>query len=1464
MKTQTIIWTALPNGVAGVAAKAAGGVARVAGGAARVAPAPARGDLRLKLSVFVSPRLWVDGAETTLGQFPDFLDWPAAVKSMQFKVQFNGGPAIAAEQSNAAPDSLDSTLWTAIFTADTYLEPHKFTDYSKARIISYPASNVDAHIRELYQAAFAEAPDKRPVITANGQKYPAMRQLLGNMAVSSQTRADLKQQRSAHLQTTGAQAVVNAPKTGDNTRVKAARSGVSKARPEATTFRPTLPQAGSDLAQVAAFHGMDTKAIRARMPTVADLVHSIDFHQIVASLGQFPSLMRRLGLIVDLEVPVSAMPASPGSVQVTVAWTPKTQTTNSRPKTHYVSGNGKFAAQPQPSGSHIKDGMLALGDSEEYDVIQVDVDGAGIKTLQLAEKVSIHSAVSAIQAKTAARLATGAAAAVASAPAPTVSSASTTDDTALPALRSAGLAVTKLNYAADIADSLKKSATNNAATEADLYAEDVTRGYRVDVWDAKANKWCSLCQREGAYTFAKTGQTVNIEDEGWVSTAATQPPDGTGAELYVHEALFRWEGWSLCAPRPGQPIKVDGNVSQDDTQFGLTTKFTPKAQSLPKLRFGNEYRLRARIVDLAGNSVPPDSTDAANATETIEYDRHEPIVAPTVVPRVDLSQSPGESVDRPVIRSFNSDPTKDTQTTNQVSQRHIAPPKTSEQMAETHGMFDAASGMKSDAATFNLISTRDGKLDSAHDVDQLTLPYLPDPLAYAAVIQYQLLTSPPGATAPVQTALTIPFDGTWPDGKPFRIVLVEPTDDSRLPTFDTTQRVLNVPLHKAEVAQIQLSCCMKPDDLPRMALWHWTVEGIAAPSVQAAKLPAADAHLVRRSLARVEELPKVTAKANLSALQTQQIQKLHTTIVAGRSWLLTPDRTVTLVHAVQQPLIIPKFQNLQSSRQFGWTYAVLHDDAPMPLDGKSTAKLDVLATWEEPLDTGTDSQPPTRVKGNAHVFEALVERDDSVFYLGIESVSSPPQLPKAINRGPARARLGDIVTETAVPAVAPRAGAGAARRPAARVVPTESKAETPTVAAVPAKTEASAKAAPVKLAGLATALLEFPEYRHEFGDTKYRQVQYTAVATTRFREYFDPGQVSSGALTLTRQSPVATVDVLSSARPAAPKVLYVIPTFGWQKQTTNAGIVSKRIGGGLRVYLERPWFSSGDGELLGIVLYQPAGGTTFTAMAAASPDMDALKPYITQWGADPIWNSGGMASTPTPNDFKGAVTESGLTLDELKGARVSVAGFPVTYDATRQLWFCDIEMDAGNSYYPFVRLALTRYQPMSVKTAEADVKLSRVILADFAQLAPDRTASVAFAGREKRQVQVTVTGPAGNAQRLGPQEAQMKAVLEARTPQGGDLGWAPVENGVVPMAPQRVNDRVSAWRATVNLPGPYQAQTYRVVVQEYEWFAADEAEETVERSAPPVAKGPAAGMKPMMAAEQPPAARVVYADVLEI
>ena len=83
----------------------------------------------------------------------------------------------------------------------------------------------------------------------------------------------------------------------------------------------------------------------------------------------------------------------------------------------------------------------------------------------------------------------------------------------------------------------------------------------------------------------------------------------------------------------------------------------------------------------------------------------------------------------------------------------------------------------------------------------------------------------------------------------------------------------------------------------------------------------------------------------------------------------------------------------------------------------------------------------------------------------------------------------------------------------------------------------------------------------------------------------------------TTAAKVLPIHVKSTAPPAAPQVAEVVPVFSdgawlpYPNATQATGVHRNRNGRVLRVYLERPWFSSGDGELLGVVLKRSATTT---------------------------------------------------------------------------------------------------------------------------------------------------------------------------------------------------------------------------------------------------------------------------------
>jgi hypothetical protein len=292
------------------------------------------------------------------------------------------------------------------------------------------------------------------------------------------------------------------------------------------------------------------------------------------------------------------------------------------------------------------------------------------------------------------------------------------------------------------------------------------------------------------------------------------------------------------------------------------------------------------------------------------------------------------------------------------------------------------------------------------------------------------------------------------------------------------------------------------------------------------------------------------------------------------------------------------------------------------------------------------------------------------------------------------------------------------------------------------------------------------------------------------------------------------LDIPSSARPAAPEIAYVVPIFKWDPvKKQGATIKSARSASALRVYLERPWWSSGVDELLGVVTWPNA-----EAGSAATIDK-TVAPFVSDWGRDPVFNSPVLPSAhPRLASFTsspGILHGSGLKIDERAGVLVNVAGHPVAYDAARKLWYCDIRIDVGSSYTPIVRLALARYQQHSVP----GVELSRIVLADFMQVAPGRGVTVV---QKKGKVTVTVSGKSySKAAKALAGPGYARAVLERRDKTLGNdpvLGWKQV-GGPKELRVENVRGG-KVWVGTLDLPSARGGE-YRIAVEQYEELPAD-------------------------------------------
>ncbi|UUT35133.1 hypothetical protein [Microbacterium elymi] len=413
----------------------------------------------------------------------------------------------------------------------------------------------------------------------------------------------------------------------------------------------------------------------------------------------------------------------------------------------------------------------------------------------------------------------------------------------------------------------------------------------------------------------------------------------------------------------------------------------------------------------------------------------------------------------------------------------------------------------------------------------------------------------------------------------------------------------------------------------------------------------------------------------------------------------------------------------------------------------------------------------------------------------------------------------------------------------------------------------------------------FHRVAHDFGDTKHRRVSYRLRASTRFREYFPPALLvgdptvafDDGASTVSAE---LAVSVPSSARPAPPIVHSAIPLFRWSHDDPAGGgpvAVDEGVGqpgqpiavrherlAGVRIYLQRPWFSSGEGELLAVL--------TGNAVSSAGP--------VSAWAQDPIWaddasvRSVSLGNTELEEPWHGLglddevqparpiTVADGLTLpltaDGAKTYRARAWGYRPEFNEERGLWYVDVAVSPGASAWPFLRLAVARYQPESL----AGLELSAPVRCDYVQMPPER--ALVVSRTDERCARVVVTGPvprrtwtfdAADARALLGVERVVVARLQRKDPElAGDLGWITVDVSELPVQAMDAATRTVSWgdelRADqdVVLRTPASgASGWRVVVEEWERFEGDPL--------PPV-------MRTRVARGRPPTweQRMVFAD----
>jgi hypothetical protein len=1079
-----------------------------------------------------------------------------------------------------------------------------------------------------------------------------------------------------------------------------------------------------------------------------DTPEDADFHASLGFLAAHPELLRLLGLIVDLEVTIPAVGAGP--FQITV---------QSNYETSYLLGKtvpvviGVDADFWPAAASSEGPGRWARIDGASHRVESLDID-AGIAAL------------------------TGL--------------AGTADDptaTAPAQLRTAGLYVTRnpddlvaeLEERWEAQGEFEEQVTGylglNVPPLVLADGEILVAGRRYDVFDEEAGRWFSLWDREvpSGFRFPRNAGLVVAtpeRDEGWMTyTAFTEmgrllvdgpgdpnpnpnpnpnpdgpPPGGPyriavaspridNTKLRVSPVLFSWTGWSLAADPPGSAFSgTTGPTEQKKNEPTLAmpvkviVDYDVPAGVLPRLRYTHRYKFRARVVDLAGNSLPvsASTTDATKETPLIRFGRTSPLGAPVPIRRLPRPVPGwGDTTTTMVIKSELLQPNGSVTPTSRL----LFPPQTDQFQCELHGYPLPDDALFRTQATFDMFVARTATSIDAHaDPEPVSGELVSNPQgAWRPGVDYLVepgasgmaFASLPGSSG----AIVSNFDTTWPQGHAvgFEIRAGSAAPLVRVPSNTQATVVAYVP--QGITRAIQTSIAGRSDLAAHWALLQDRGAGFGP---------------------------------------------LRDVFVAGQHWMLASPQALTLIHAVRRPLSIPAVSGaLVADRELGSTLCSFA--GTFLVDRKSTGSIEVTGTWTDPVDAdGVSARPTSR----------LLFTQQTTY---TETTSAPiDELPFTV---------GDTKRHDAEVSLV--AFSRYARHFTERAtIKFTSASESVALYSAPlpgSVTDDGIDPFSVRVTSGPIVAVEERDYTIDATAGTIRRVGSTLPLDTDI-------DVDFLRLPITRRSDEGgggtfAVTIPNSAVPPALLVSDVLPAF--KRSTFNEGTTYAVVHQGqtIRVWVRRPWFLTGNGELLGVLVGSSAGGP-LTEVAR-----DAMSPT-------------GPQAPITVDDFPNSVE---IRRDLLGDGALDVAGHEVRFDTATNSWFADIEIGTDLGYRPFIKLALVRFQPESVDGAH----VSDAVITEPIRLGARREAQVTLNSSDPTLVDVWVRG----YELDNVMTAQFQYADPAMS--DPDLRWTDIDVPVVLTKSALSGTSEHEWTATIALPTTLVgAPPVRVVIEDAEQLTA--------------------------------------------
>ena len=428
-------------------------------------PHSVEADARFHVSVFLAPTIHTS-SQTTLAACPLFRNWGEVVRTrLAVELIDQSGPI----PCEVLLEPVNPDLWRKLFPRDTDVVSDAVPDWNQRHWRSFAARRVHDFARDLHMSTIYASPTGKPRL-GDLPIAEAAAKMLGAERPRSDRTGRILEDRPRPM-----------PDEGRLTlrfdEVVEGRRPLEEIERDIAHRQDWLERAALELHRCRRFYERpesrqeyrDRPDPRAKLPPLPR--SKSEFHERCALAGDHGELLRRLGLVLDLRV------AEPGRLRQSQWLSAQVSVGGSlnacrAPRVHCRVAGDALVASAEAQDRNWADGALRLGDTQRFSVLALDADGSALKMERY-----LWTLPRLLRAEENGDPADG----------------------ATPSLRSPGFTVVATQQAIAIRDRLKRQQNLESAfgggTVADLHAADVTRGFRVEVWDEHARRWASLHRR---------------------------------------------------------------------------------------------------------------------------------------------------------------------------------------------------------------------------------------------------------------------------------------------------------------------------------------------------------------------------------------------------------------------------------------------------------------------------------------------------------------------------------------------------------------------------------------------------------------------------------------------------------------------------------------------------------------------------------------------------------------------------------------------------------------------------------------------------------------------------------------------------------------------------------------------------------------------------------------------------------